>query len=62
MTDIAVRPLQRDDATVDRLARILAEVVSAGGSVHFLHPVAIEEARAYWDEALAEADAGRRIV
>ncbi len=45
-----------------RLARILTEVVAAGGSVHFLDPIPPGAAIGYWRKALAGAAAGERIV
>jgi ribosomal protein S18 acetylase RimI-like enzyme len=60
--EIAIRRLPSDEATVLRLAEILAAVVSAGGSVHFMDPTPMDEAQAYWRKALAGAAAGDRIV
>jgi ribosomal protein S18 acetylase RimI-like enzyme len=62
MSEIAIRVLTGDEATIDRLASILAQTVAAGGSVHFMHPVAHRDANAYWRDALADADRGGRIV
>jgi ribosomal protein S18 acetylase RimI-like enzyme len=57
--DVEIRRLAADDATIERLADILAATVAAGGSVHFLHPVARADAAAYWRKALADEE---RIV
>jgi ribosomal protein S18 acetylase RimI-like enzyme len=57
-----IRPLSLDPATVDQLAEMLVEVVAAGGSVSFMHPLAPETARAFWTKSLAAADAGERVV
>jgi ribosomal protein S18 acetylase RimI-like enzyme len=62
MADLTVRSLSNTPEVVDRLAEILIETVAAGGSVHFMDPVAPGEAEVYWREALAAADSGRRIV
>jgi ribosomal protein S18 acetylase RimI-like enzyme len=62
MEETEIRPLAGDAATVARLATILAETVAAGGSVHFMDPTPMDEARAYWAKALAGADAGDRVV
>jgi ribosomal protein S18 acetylase RimI-like enzyme len=47
---------------VDALAEILVEVVAAGGSVGFMHPLAAERARRFWTESLAAAGRGERVV
>lgn len=48
---------------LDRLASILAACVGEGASVGFLAPLAIEAARAYWQEKVAPPlAAGSRIV
>lgn len=47
-------------AAVPRLAEILRETVSAGGSVHFMDPVPEGGAEAYW--AGAVADPGRIVL
>lgn len=60
MGEIAIRSIGAE--AVPRLAAILAEVVAAGGSVHFMDPTPMEEAEAYWAKALAGAAAGDRIV
>jgi len=62
MGALSIKGLSAEAATVDRLAQILAETVAAGGSVHFMDPTPIGEARAYWENALAGAAAGDRIV
>jgi GNAT superfamily N-acetyltransferase len=57
-----IRPLASDPACLDALAALLVETVANGGSVSFMHPLAIADARAFWRRSLAEADAGGRIV
>lgn len=59
---VVIRPLANDAAVIDRLADILAAVVAAGGSVHFLHPTPKEQAAAYWAKALADQEAGGRVM
>lgn len=44
------------------LSEILIEVVAGGGSVSFMHPLEPAVADAYWDDALAAAGRGERIV
>jgi ribosomal protein S18 acetylase RimI-like enzyme len=60
MTAIEIRALGPEPAVIERLAEILVATVSAGGSVHFMHPVSPEDAAGYWREALA--DGGGRVV
>lgn len=53
------------DATLpvrDALADILVEVVASGGSVSFMHPLPVEEAQAFWENSLAAAERGERVV
>jgi GNAT superfamily N-acetyltransferase len=57
---IAIRPLTGEPSVIERLADILIATVAAGGSVHFMHPVAREDAVAYWRDALA--DPGRVVL
>lgn len=57
---VAIRPLTGEPAVIERLADILIATVTAGGSVHFMHPVPREDAVAYWREALA--DPGRIVL
>ncbi|MDB5431660.1 MAG: GCN5-related N-acetyltransferase [Caulobacter sp.] len=62
MSGRSIRGLTNDAQTLGRLAEILSETVSAGGSVHFMDPTPMDEARAYWAGALADMDAGGRIM
>lgn len=63
MTDaIEIRALGADPETTDHLAELLVETVASGGSVSFMHPLPLADARAFWRQALAQADAGERIV
>jgi len=57
-----IRRLGADDAHLDALAALLVETVAGGGSVSFMHPLPMDDARAFWRKALADADAGGRIV
>jgi ribosomal protein S18 acetylase RimI-like enzyme len=47
---------------VAALSDLLIEVVANGGSVSFVHPLAREDAAAFWKDSLARAGAGRRVV
>lgn len=62
MGEVEIGPLAHDEASVRALAGILAETVAAGGSVHFMDPVPMDQAEAYWREALAAAEGGGRVV
>jgi ribosomal protein S18 acetylase RimI-like enzyme len=44
------------------LGEMLVETVAHGGSVSFMHPLALEVADAFWRDSLASADRGERIV
>lgn len=62
MTDIKIAPLKSSPATRAALSALLIETVASGGSVSFMHPLAQEAADAFWDNSLAAADRGERIV
>jgi ribosomal protein S18 acetylase RimI-like enzyme len=44
------------------LTEILIETVASGGSVSFMHPLAPEQADAFWTNSLAAANRGERII
>lgn len=46
----------------EALAGLLVDTVAGNGSVGFMHPLAAGDAMAFWDEALAAAARGERIV
>ena len=60
MAGIEIGPLGQ--AAGEALADILVEVVANGGSVSFMHPLAREEALAFWKGSLAAAGRGERVV
>lgn len=62
MTDITIHPLDSDTAIVEALAALIVETVAGDGSVSFMHPLAVEDARAFWRGSLAAAAEGRRVV
>ncbi|MCB8876150.1 GNAT family N-acetyltransferase [Acidisoma silvae] len=62
MSDIAITQLDQSPETIMQLAALLVETVAHGGSVSFMHPLAPEAARAFWDSALASAGRGQRVV
>ncbi|MGA0599551.1 GNAT family N-acetyltransferase [Caulobacter sp. KR2-114] len=57
-----IRPLGSRAGHLEALSALLVETVAGGGSVSFMHPLALDDARAFWSKALADADAGGRIV
>lgn len=48
--------------TCAALSALLVEVVAAGGSVGFMHPLDPAIAAGFWERSLAAADAGERVV
>lgn len=62
MSEITITPLSASPRVSEMLSEILIEVVAAGGSVSFMHPLAPEAANAFWEASLASADRGERIV
>jgi ribosomal protein S18 acetylase RimI-like enzyme len=44
------------------LSDVLVETVANGGSVSFMHPLAREVAAKFWEDSLARAGSGRRVV
>jgi len=59
---IRIEPLAAAPKVRDALADMLVQVVAAGGSVSFMHPLPVEEARAFWEGSLAAAERGERVV
>lgn len=55
-----VRPLTVED--LEPLAALLVETVEDGGSVSFMAPLALDEARAFWRRSLEAAARGERVV
>ncbi|MBS0529854.1 MAG: GNAT family N-acetyltransferase [Proteobacteria bacterium] len=62
MPDIRIEALQACPGTRSMLSDLLIETVANGGSVSFMHPLAREQADAFWDGALAAAQRNERIV
>jgi len=57
-----ILPLTDAPEVVETLAKLLVETVADGGSVSFMHPLAPEVARRFWQNALAAAERGERVV
>ncbi|MBZ9741764.1 MULTISPECIES: GNAT family N-acetyltransferase [unclassified Mesorhizobium] len=62
MNAIEIGPLTASTETLAMLADLLVETVAAGGSVSFMHPLALEAASAFWEKSLASAAKGERMV
>ena len=62
MPEIEIAPLLASPKIRDALSEMLIEVVAHGGSVGFMHPLAVEAARAFWERSLAAAARGERVV
>jgi ribosomal protein S18 acetylase RimI-like enzyme len=62
LAEFVIEPLADTPPTLAALADILVATVAAGGSVHFMHPLDSADARAFWENALAAAGRGERIV
>ncbi len=62
MSEIAIRPLAAEPEILASLGRMLIETVAHGGSVSFMHPLSQEDARAFWEGALAAAERGERVI
>lgn len=60
--DIRITALHNQPAVIESLASIIIETVAHGGSVSFMHPLAREKALAFWENSLAAAGRGERIV
>lgn len=62
MTRVRIESLGPSPTVSEMLSELLIETVSNGGSVSFMHPLDRADARAFWDDALASAARGERIV
>ena len=62
MAKIKIKTLSPSPAIRAMLSELLIEAVANGGSVSFMHPLAPEAADTFWENALAAAARGERIV
>jgi ribosomal protein S18 acetylase RimI-like enzyme len=62
LTRLRSETLGPSPAVSETLADLLIETVASGGSVGFMHPLDRQTARAFWDDALASAARGERVV
>ena len=59
---LRIEPLASSPAITASLSDILIDVVEAGGSVGFMHPVSPESAADFWQDSLAAAERAERVV
>jgi ribosomal protein S18 acetylase RimI-like enzyme len=59
---IEIEALSASPEICNMLSEVLIEVVASGGSVSFMHPLPPATARAFWEDSLAAAARGERIV
>ena len=62
MSEITIAPLTATPQIREALSEILVEVVANGGSVSFMHPLSSEVADTFWENSLAAAARGARVV
>ena len=62
MSEFKIAPLTASPLQSAALSEILIEAVASGGSVSFMHPLARDTAERFWQDSLAAADRGERIV
>jgi len=62
MSEIKIAPLNASPQIRSALSEILVEAVADGGSVSFMHPLALEVADTFWEGSLAAAARGERVV
>lgn len=62
MRDIQIKALRPSPDIRAMLSEMLIEAVANGGSVSFMHPLQPEMANAFWENSLAAAARGDRII
>ncbi len=62
LSGIEIKALSAAPGVCAKLSEILIEAVANGGSVSFMHPLAPATATAFWEDSLAAADRGERII
>ena len=62
MSATEIKALNASPDIREALSEILVEAVASGGSVSFMHPLALEVADTFWEGSLAAAARGKRIV
>src|ERR1700760_1180156 len=59
---ITITALKSSPLIVAELSEILIQTVACGGSVSFMYPLPMAVAERFWQDSLAAADRGERIV
>jgi ribosomal protein S18 acetylase RimI-like enzyme len=62
MSHVTIKPIDDAPALCGALSELLIETVASGGSVSFMHPLARDDADAFWRDSLGAAVRGERIV
>ena len=62
MAKFDIKAVSASPKIVSSLSEILIDVVAQGGSVSFMHPLDARTAGTFWDDALAAAARGERVV
>ena len=62
MSAIDIKALNASPDIREALSEILVEAVASGGSVSFMHPLALEVADTFWEGSLAAAARGGFLV
>ena len=62
MPDLEIKPLTPSPDIRATLSEMLIEAVANGGSVSFMHPLRPDVANTFWENSLAAAARGQRIV
>jgi ribosomal protein S18 acetylase RimI-like enzyme len=62
MSPFAIKQLDDVPPIRSALGELLVETVACGGSVSFMHPLAIDQACAFWQDSLGSAARGERVV
>jgi ribosomal protein S18 acetylase RimI-like enzyme len=62
MSEIKIAPLSASPQIRAALSEIIIEVVANGGSVSFMHPLPLEAADRFWEDSLASAARGERVI
>jgi GNAT superfamily N-acetyltransferase len=62
-SETAIRRLESiDEAQIDALADVLIDCIDGGAGVSFLHPLAVDKARAFWRRIADDVAAGDRAL
>ena len=62
MSHFTIKPLEDEPDLRNALGALLVETVASGGSVSFMHPLPLDDAKAFWQDSLGAAARGERVV